>query len=158
MSDQEVDLGERMTTVMDDMRELMRSVEADLATMTRALRVLAGVLRRLVEGEETYLSGREAVYYTRAGADPACASPPGRDRLVLAVLQGRAEPEDASLDAGQRARLAVAAMRGWIEHDQRRRDHGHLQEVPAPRLAPIWHRALGSTRVLVAPAWGVAAP
>lgn len=75
----------------------------------------AGALVRAAVNDPVHVSGLEARFYVRAGADPAYVNLTAVDQLVREILDGRAE--GTRLLNGQNRRLvAVAAMRGWVVH------------------------------------------
>lgn len=68
---------------------------------------------------EVFVSGWETRYYGRGGWDPTYqGNPAALDVLVRRALRGCPEEPDeplADLTQHSRARLAVAAIRGWVE-------------------------------------------
>lgn len=69
---------------------------------------------------EVKISGWENRYRLRAAYDPAYRSPAALDVLVRRTLEGRPEfPEEPLSDFTRhnRARLAAAAIRGWVEKE-----------------------------------------
>lgn len=76
--------------------------------------------------------GDEARYYVRGGIDPRFSTEAAVGHLTRAVLA------DDTLTPAARAKIAVSALRGWVEH---------RPQPEGPR--PIWHRYLNATRTAV---------
>ena len=79
--------------------------------------------------QEVWVSGREASYMVRSGLAPEYTESP--DKLVQQLLKGSLPPE-------VRARLAAAAIRGWVSS----------YKPEAPEVL-AWHRLVGDSVLVV---------
>lgn len=112
------------TRVMDGLQPLVEAsrraaesfaqrVRALLVPFQRALDASLGAHADEVNGP-VHMAGLEARYYVRGGLDPLCADPGGLDVLVRAVLAGTST-DLFLVTPANRARIAAAAARGWVE-------------------------------------------
>lgn len=90
--------------------------------------------RTFVSRVETRLAGIEARYYTHAAL--ALTTTAGLDMLTASVLHGQAAGT-GPLTPAQRARVAAAALAGFVEHHD------------APAAPTTWHRHLGDHNLQV---------
>lgn len=114
-------------------QELAAAVQDTIAAM---------LLSEWLVNSEPVVSGLEARFYVRAGFDPTCTTEAQLRDLVRTLLT---QPELATsenvhsyLTSESRARLATAALSGWVNH--RQQDN---QEALA------WHRMIGTKRLQV---------
>lgn len=104
--------------------------------------IAAMLLSEWLVNSEPVVSGLEARFYVRAGFDPTCTTEAQLQDLVRTLLT---QPELVTgedvhfyLTSEARARIATAALSGWVTHRQQ-----DSQEALA------WHRMIGTTRVQV---------
>lgn len=127
-----------LTRAFAQIREALRPFVKALETAARTMVRWANSIREKAN-DEVRVSGLEARYYVRAGADPTYAHPERRDALVRDLLAGEVEDDPllVFVTPENRRRLAVAALRGWALH---------RSPEPASYVA---HRLWGRTAVAV---------
>jgi len=138
---------DRLVRLADDFVRsgLVDTHHSAVLMLISALDDTQAAFRAISANDPTAVAGLEGKYYVRAAMHPSYAPPASRDELVRMILHGH--PYDPAIDAlspGNRARLAVAVLAGWVQT--------HGDTVEASVVGSAWHRQIGDTAVKVSAA------
>jgi hypothetical protein len=115
---------------VEGMRRAQDAVTLMADRLAKVTAIFGNLTERYQAQRRVRHAGLCARYQVRAGLDPRYASPEARDALVMRLMKRQEWPLDPWMDTwddAERAELAAAVIRGWVEHY----DNG-----PAPKPCP----------------------
>lgn len=118
------------------------SINGFTAAVVRATEIMLDGFIRQMANSDVLVSGIEGTMQVRAGMDPRYDTEENLQRLIADLLvhpeRQTGDAYDRFLTPENRARLAAAALRGWVQtHDTPRQD------------ALTWHRMMNGVMLQV---------